>query len=359
MRLNLLFHQNYLAKTKMIAIDWSHTKDLTTYDGRKVRVETLKQLLSRISRDGGESTFWLESIQTVQPPSVVIESGCPLNLIYTLVNHGIEVGLLDNHTTQSYRKEHGIEKTDENDAKIIYELANNGAITALATPDFKTLQLVDFYHQYCRYQKARVAMGNMRKAHKRQYGLSGDSESSKCVNSREFHQLPPDFLAYDIAIDTLQAREKGLLKQLEETIKRLPLFELSGESTNQEQVMSWLQPPKIKGLGMRIWLGLMVTCNPSTFKCLSSYLRFCGLTSDAVKSHKYNRHAKMLYHMLAEEIMKHRDPTFRPIYDKCKADITLNHPDYKNIHIHNATLNRTATFLAKYIYQHSHKLTKE
>ena len=39
----------------MIAVDWSHTKDLTTYDGKKVRVETIRQLLSRIGKatDGG------------------------------------------------------------------------------------------------------------------------------------------------------------------------------------------------------------------------------------------------------------------------------------------------------------------
>ena len=60
----------------------------------------------------------------------------------------------------------------------------------------------------------------------------------------------------------------------------------------------------------------------------------------------------MLYHMLAEEVMKQRDLEFRPIYDKCKADITLAHPNYTKGHIHNAALNRTATFLAKKVFNH-------
>jgi len=105
-------------------------------------------------------------------------------------------------------------------------------------------------------------------------------------------------------------------------------------------------------LGKRIWLGLMVTANPRDFKCLSAYLRFCGRISDVIKSHKYNRHARMLYHMLAEGIMKQKDARFRPVYDKCKTDIAEKYPDYTKLHIHNAALNRTATFLAKEIFNH-------
>ena len=111
-------------------------------------------------------------------------------------------------------------------------------------------------------------------------------------------------------------------------------------------------PPSIKGLGNRIWAGIVVTANPNDFKCLSAYLRFCGLTEDVIKNHKYNRHAKMLYHMLAEKVLQQGDPTFRPIYDKCKVDIADRNPSYTKGHIHNAALNRTSTMLAKHIFRH-------
>lgn len=331
----------------MIAIDWSHTKDLTTFDGKKVRMETQKTLLSRMARESIQS---VKSIPPLPSPSVVLEQGCPMNLIYTLVSHRVEVRLIDNKATEHYRKEYNIEKTDENDAKIIYELATNGLKTTLATPDTKMLQLTDLYHQYCRYQKARVAMENMRKAHKRQYGLVGGNLGGESKSIDSLH-LQPDFLAYDTAIDTLKGKEKGLLKQLNETMKRLPLTEMvGGKSIPREKSTSSVQPPTIKGLGQRIWIGLIVTTNPANFKCLSAYLRYCGLTNDAIVSHKYNRHARMLYHMLAEEVMKQRDPVYRPIYDKCKVDIATKHSDYTKGHIHNAALNRTATFLAKEIF---------
>lgn len=356
----------------MIAIDWSHTKDLTTFDGKKVRVEPVKALLKRLHHTGGESTpreksritlhppletkageesiSSVKSSQILHSPAVILEAGCPMTLIYRLILAGASVSLIDNKATENYRKEHSIEKTDENDARIIYELAKNGAkLTPIALDD-KLLQMHDIYHQYCRYQKARVSLQNMQKAHLRHYGL-GTRESTGFLQSRLRDNLVPDLLPYDIAIDTLHAREKSLLKRLEVIAKGVPMFEEGGESNAQVQSKSILHPPTIKGLGQRLWLGIIVTANPTNFKCLSAYLRFCGLTSDVMATHKYNRHAKMLYHLLAEEVMKQRDPQFRPIYDKCKADIAEKHPDYTKGHCHNGALNRTATFLAKHIYK--------
>lgn len=324
----------------MIAIDWSHTKDLTTYDGKKVRVEDKKALLKRL-----KSILHAES-----KGSVILEQGCPLSLTYSLLLAGTDVYTISNRATQDYRVEHGIEKSDENDAKIIYELAQNGAKLEQVTLDNKEVQLKDLYHQYCRYQKARVSLQNMKKAHVRHYG---DGESNTLLTSIIYLKPSPSFLAYDIAIDTLKAQEHSCLDKLLLVAKGLPLFDMvGGESMMPVKSTSQLQPPAIKGLGKRIWIGLIVTADPIDFKCLSAYLRFCGLTNDVMLTHKYSRHAKMLYHMLAEEVMKQRDPLFRPVYDKCKVDITEKHPDYTKMHIHNAALNRTATFLAKHIFNH-------
>ena len=338
----------------MIAIDWSHTKELTTYDGKRARVETLKQVISRLLKDGTgeESNYTVQSKLRVHSSVAILEQGCPLSLIYRLTSRGVTVKLIVNHATEQYRREHGIEKTDENDAKILCHLANNGAAMQEVTLDDRRMQMHDLYHQYCRYQKARVAMQNMRKAHLRAYGVSGAGESTKLVKSKVKLHPAPDLSPYDISIEVLQAREKTLLKTLGVTAKGMPLFEMAGgESIETVKSMVIVQPPAIKGLGERIWLGIMVAANPTSFKCLSAYLRFCGLTGDAVKSHRYNRHARMLYHMLAEEVMRLKDPTFRPIYDQCKADIAERNPEYTKGHIHNAALNRVATFLAKEIYE--------
>jgi len=326
------------------AIDWSHTKGLTTFDGKKLRVEDRKSLLKRLhgSKDGEESNKEVKSIGILHSPSVVLEEGCPTSLLYDLIRVGCEVKVISNRATQDYRVAHSIEKTDENDAKLIWELSGNGAKLKAVNLDDRLVQLHSLYNQYCRYQKARVAMQNQKKAYLRHFG---GGESTMAIKSNTILQPSADVVPYDIAIDTLKAKEHSLLAKLKPLVA-------GGESRTSIKSIFYFQPPVIRGLGDRIWAGITVTANPTNFKCLSAYLRFCGLTADAIESHKYNRHARMLYHMLAEEIMKQKDPTFRPIYDKCKADIAEKYPDYTKMHIHNAALNRIATMLAKTIFNH-------
>jgi len=316
-----------------IAVDWSHTKGFTTYDGEKVRVEDRKSLLQRLKKLGNrgeESINLLQSRYLIHSPIIILEEGCPASLIYDILLTGSQVRMISNRATEDYRVKHGIAKSDENDARIILELADSGARLRSVSVDDNWIQLHSLYRQYVRYQKARVAMQLMKKAYLRYFG---DEESGSAG------QLSGDTAAYDTAIDTLRAREDSLMKKLTPLVSK-------GESKSMPT------PPPIKGLGNRIWAGMMVTANPNDFKCLSAYLRFCGLTDDVVKSQKYNRHARMLYHMLAEQILRQSDRTFKPIYDKCKADITVKNPNYTKIHLHNAALNRTATMLAKHIFRH-------
>lgn len=357
----------------MIAVDWSHTKGLTIYNGKKVATSDRKSLLKKLA---GESKQTLKSKATVNPvsdgadkestvlikslsgfnssaPLVILEQGCPLSLIYDILKTGCEVKVISNRAAQDYRVEHGIEKTDETDARIIYELANNGASLTPVRLENKELQLLELYQRYKRYQKARVAMQNMKKAYVRQFGVGNLSRELNLIPRFTLSPAPegggesrPRFqpknkinpsssdgsLPYDIGIDTLKASENSCLKKI---VKLTPPIH---------------QSLKIRGLGPRLWAGIYITANPADFPSLSSYLRYCGLVNLDQLDHKWNRHARMLYHLLADEVMKQRDERFRPVYDECKANIAEKHPEHTKLHIHNAALNRTATFLAKEIY---------
>ena len=362
----------------MIAVDWSHTKGLTVYDGKRVSVVDRKSLLKKLAGEsipvfksnilinpassgaGGESTRTLESKITVNRPAplIILEQGCPLSLIYDILKTGCEVKLISNRATQDYRVEHNIEKTDETDARIIYELASNGAKLTPVSLEDTQIQLLDLYQRYKRYQKARVALVNMRKAYIRQFGdglksiqnvkstrainnpspaSEGEGESNTGVKSTgSLNPLPSDgTLAYDVGINTLKAAENSCLKKIVKLAPPVP------------------RALKIKGLGSRLWAGIIITANPANFPYLSGYLRYCGLVDKEQLGTSWNRHASMLYHLLADEVMKQRDEKFRPIYDRCKADITGRYPEYTKAHIHNAALNRTATFLAKEIWKQS------
>lgn len=360
----------------MIAIDWSHTKGLTIYDGKKVAVVDRKALLKKLA---GQSTLYIQSMGGFNPassgageesndvfkskrsvnslaPLVILEQGCPLSLIYDILKTGSQVSTISNRATQDYRAEHSIEKSDENDAKIIYELASNGAKLTSISLDDTQIQLIDLYQRYKRYQKARVAMVNMKKAYVRHFGdgessgliksspffnpspaIEGEEESSLNVQSDSALNSSPTF-PYDIGIVSLKAAENSCLKKIVKLAPPIP------------------DNLKIKGLGPRLWAGIYITANPVNFLSLSSYLRYCGLVNIDQLNHKWNRHARMLYHMLADEIMKLRDERFRPIYDQCKADIAKKYPEYTKLHIHNAALNRTATFLAKEVFLNTRRV---
>lgn len=378
---------------KTIAVDWSHIKGLTIYNGKKVSVVDRKGLLKKLA---GESIISVESKKFLNPaskgageeskmlikskhwfnpsaPLIILERECPLSLIYDILKVGCQVSTLLNFEVKSYREGKGIQKTDENDAIAIYELAQ--AKPNLLFPvslDDAQIQLIDFYQRYKRYQKARVAMVNMKKAYIRQFGdgvkssravpstvpinnpspaTEGEGKSTLRVKSTAAFNpsLSDETLPYDIGIDTLKATENSCLKKLIKLAPPAP------------------QSLKIKGLGPRIWAGIFITANPTNFSHLSSYLRFCGLVNRnqlGNKGKRCNLHAKMLYHMLAVSVMRQRDETFRPIYDKCKADFKQTHPEvevriinnkkvrfFTPKHIDNAALNRTATFLAKEVWQ--------
>ena len=318
----------------ILAVDWSYTKDLTTYDGHNLRVESKKALLKRLPKlVGEESILKVKSTVSLHSPTIILEQGCPLSLIYDILQAKTQIKLISNRATQDYRIAHNIDKSDKNDARIIWKLAQNGAkLTPIDLSDSQLTMYV-LYHQYCRYQKARVAMMNMKKAHCRQYGDA-------------------DMSPYDNAITELKTKETGIMKQLCKPTRNADPSVSGDESMANIKSTRTFQPPDIKGLGERLWIGILMTANPINFKRLSAYLRFCGLTGDVIESHKYNRHAKMLYHLLAEEIVKWRDPKFRPLYDKFKEDMAVKYEGERKFRINNAALNRTATFLAKEIYWH-------
>lgn len=331
--------------SNILSIDWSHIKGSTVYDGKKASIVDRKSLLKKLAGGAGVNS---------PPVLVILEQGCPLTLIYDILKVDCRVSLIDQFEVKTYREAEGIEKTDENDAKIIYRLASKGAKLTPVNLDDKELQLLELYQRYKRYQKARVAMMNMKKGYIRQFGdgestqgvkslptlnpspaIGGEGESTVVIKSTIAFNLSPSdgILPYDIGIDTLKAAENSCLKKI---IKLAPPIPAS---------------LKIKGLGPRLWAGIYITANPANFPTRSGYLRYCGLVNLDQLDHKWNRHARMLYHMLADEIMKHRDERFRPIYDQCKRDVAERYPEYTKKHIHNAALNRTATFLAKEIWQ--------
>jgi len=313
-----------------LGIDWSHNKGLEVYDGKNVLTYTKKNLLKYISdiMGNGESNVPIKSMVEIQPlpkPNLVtvyIEQGCPLYLQYDIWKCGVNIVLIDSHNVSEYRRINDIDKTDSNDAKVIYliGISNNGYKQDKV--NYQLLELHGLYHQFRLYQKARLMIGNVKLGHTKSYGRFDDDTYDKCT-------------------ELLQQKEHVLIKGLEKRVRIIK------------------QIPNIKGLGRNLWIGIVITANPIYFPCLSAYLRYCGLvnlqslrgaTAKGKTFRKYNRHANQLYRLLADSIVVWKDPIFRPIYDKCKLDMQIKYEGQRKFRINKAALNRVATFLAKAIY---------
>jgi hypothetical protein len=304
----------------MIAVDWSHTKGFATYDG--TNSENHKTRASFLS--------WPRKLRQNAEKPVILEDGCPVSLQLDVANEGNPVLLISNKATERYRAEHGTPKSDEVDATIIWKLANSGIQLTPAKLDPERLELRFLYRQFLRYQKTRIAVGNTQKNYSRYYRAKELVSDNPSLD---------DTTPYDTAKNALKRAEYALMKRASRLV-----------STSQSKSMP--PQPQFTGLADRIWIGILATANPVDFKCKSSYLRFCGLTEDVRKNKNYNRRAKKLYHMLAEKVWYHEDKDFRPIYDQCKADIHDKHPDYDDKHLHYAALIRTATYLAKHVFEY-------
>jgi len=324
----------------MIALDWATTKKLVTYDGSTFREEDRKSLLKRLSLDssneestldikstsafnslepnlGEESMHSVKSSEALNSPKLIVaESSCPLSLIYEFNKLGYAVRLVKGQDVSSYRKEVNIDKDDHIDAYLIYRIANDKPelLSEPITYSDSKIEAIDNYRRFYKVQKARVALQNQSKAFHRYFGSNGS-------------------IAIGEALKILKSEENSLLKDVVRNIPNIPL-----------------ELDKIKGLGPRLWSGIFITANPIYFKTLSRYLRFCGLVNKEQLNNAYNRHAKTLYRMFADQVIMQGDPEFRLIYDKCKMDIIESHPTYTKAHIDNAARNRLATFLAKKVY---------
>jgi hypothetical protein len=302
----------------MIAIDWSYVKQLATYDGTKARIEIKEEIVKRVHKYDND---------------VVVEQECPLSLIHYFLMNNVNVYAIDNKTCHNSHLANGTVKTDINDAIILWQSSNNKSNLKQITFENKPIKLYDLYHQYNRFMKARVAISNMKLSHERCFGI-GESKTS--VKSIYIVHPMPDLSYYDDSINLFLSKENELRKLFDKLLN----------------TKSHLKNINIKGLGKRLWFRIAIIANPNNFKCLSSYLRYCGLTDISLESHKFNRHAKQLYRLLAESMLRINNKEYRALYDKIKFDISKKHEDYTKGHIHNATLNRIATLLAKRIFEY-------
>ena len=107
---------------------------------------------------------------------------------------------------------------------------------------------------------------------------------------------------YDEIIKILENRKNECLKKIQPSMK----IELG-------------KVEDIKGVGIALLARVLATAPPYNFSTKGKYIKYLGFWGGARESKKWNRQAKSVFYLIAESTMKHRDPTYRPLYDEIKG----------------------------------------
>ena len=284
----------------MISIDWSHTKELVIYDGKNIIRTDRRGLIKHLNGN-----------------SVVIEQGAPISLSWVIFRK-CPLYFVNIKKVAEYRKSRNLEKSDEIDAVVIWELAQDNDNLVTASLGEKKIKLAMLYHLYLTYQRARVSLSNRIGEAKRYYSSA----------------LGEELFGMELAFDQLKPKEESFLKEIEKLAPKMPK-----------------EIDEIKGIGRRLWAGIACIANPKDFSSVNAYLKYCGLIDHKNINYNYNRDARAVYWLIADQIIKQRTPKYKEFYDKVKVTLTNNHPDWKPYRANNAALNRLATTLAKDIYK--------
>jgi len=221
---------------KMIAIDWAYTKNLVLFDGERTINVDQKGLTKYLNHE------------------VVIESGAPLSLCWNIFRRTKLYYVLPTKTKE-YRDAHDIAKSDEADAMVIWELAQDKSNLIEASINQRNIRLAMLYHMYLTYQKSRVVLENQLRAAKRYYG-----------------EHAGQLFGMELALDQLEPKEDGLLREIDFIAPKVPPA-----------------LAKLKGFGPRIWAGVICVADPRHFTSVNGYLKYCGYIDREVLENKFSR----------------------------------------------------------------------
>lgn len=258
-----------MRKTKFIAIDWSNKADsLAVYDGQQIS----------------------HTMPEPRKGLVIVTENLPVKYARPYFDMGARIFRCDTHLTAKQRRKLGIEKSHENDVKILYDSFREEPDSFREWIfDHHYARLNDLYVTFKQIQKCRVSMGN-----------------------RVYAQSLPVVKEF---LKELDASEKKLLKQVMEVLKVMPIY------------TDFLS--QVKGVGPAIAGGLLAfTQDVNRFPTQSHLMAYFGLhvvDGEAPRKRtgqKANWHGEarsILLGVFGDSLVKQNTPECRDIYDKEKA----------------------------------------
>jgi hypothetical protein len=280
---------------------------------------------------------WISIDEEYPENEVYLEAGCPKYGLMQLIEQGSRIFVCDGKDTNKLRKEMGLGGSDEDSAKVIRELfyKEPSSFIEFTRPQQAVFAREFIMSKYGKFTKILAGIRNRAHSMGREFGPG---------------------TTYDEVIKILGGTKRELLEQ----VKPFLMEELSLVND-------------IKGINMAL-IAQTLTMHPNKFKTKSGYLKYLGFYDRRRFPEQYkkrNRTLKSVYWFMATEVMKHRDPVFRPIYDKFKdatSQKTCSSCWNKKCgkrkedglvckgQAHRVALNRVATKLAEHFWEKLHNV---
>lgn len=287
-------------KEEIVAIDWAIKKPIISYNGTDIK------------------TFQnIDNFKVTINSIILAEEGLPKSL-FTIDK---TIKLVPGATVKQKREELGWDKSDENDAKTIYQLyrENQNLFRPLRKREIKLELLRKKVKTYIRYQKVEIGINNMNMSLIREYGSFDDINQLNSMNN------------------VCKEREKRLRKDIEKILKV--------HFHNETKKLS-----AIKGLSYILIAKLLAFAGDiGRFNKFTEFKAYSGIAPQKgkykEKDHKYSRNLQMILigkKQICDEFIMHRVEPYRSIYDRYKERLTKERPDESKIHIDNMARRKIA-----------------
>jgi len=333
---------------RILACDWATKKALKIYDSQTKKIKTIQNSIDEFEKflkdlGGSARARMRNSVAPLPSPIVFLfEHGGGDTFKIMAFRAGHTVLQVPGKKINDYRESLGKEKTDEGDAKLIYDFYeagaefsvtekpmnklprlkdNNGGSAAnqvrdsikVLPPSFSlfTEQNADIaeikilFREHEDLKKDMVREKLKKIAFKRKFEIAQVADDR--IKKMLFHK--------DAAIVAKEKEVEQIKKVLEKKVKQFRVWE------------NYLEG--VKGVGPVIAAGLIGELGGRQFDNDDESLKHYAGMLPRSESCNYNRYVKVILFQFAEGIIKQRTPAWREMYDSMKEYYKKKHDDWR------------------------------
>jgi len=310
---------------KIYAIDWATKKDLTVFDGKKVKSmsNTIDEFDKFLDKIGGSANrpVTISSKNRLPSPILLFEEGGADMQKLKAFRAGYEVLTVPGKKIRDYRESLGEEKSDEKDAELIYRFYEKEGGGAIKTVTKSSNPGLPSPFRLFKELDADIAEVKI---------LFREHEDLKQTMVREKNKLFAFSNKYKLANVASNQGEKIMLSKkasIKEKEKQLEIIKLILKD-KVKKFPIWKKFLKdIKGVGPVIAAGLIGEIGNKTFDSKESIKHYSGIMPRA-EGHNFNRKLKVILYQFLEGVIKHKTPKWREMYDSIKAFYADKHEDW-------------------------------